>query len=215
MQDKSGAHVAPDGSSRSIMPADSGGVATQPRAPGHDRRCASPATLPAHDRPHVTPSPPPGHDCSRRVPTGAKPRPTSVTHPTTPDQGLYDWTFTTAEVQRLAQAATAPVLDAKVRLLQVLIQRVVATDPDSARPRPWRRGGAAGRRRQRAVRLEKLAAVGRAVDVLQRTLKTRQALAADSPSELYQLLDEAAAYMEDAPAPADHGGQSASEEHDP
>ena len=52
---------------------------------------------------------------------------------------------------------------------------------------------------QRAALIEKITVVGRAVDVLQRTLKTRQVLAADSPNELYQLLDEAAKYMNDPP----------------
>ena len=71
---------------------------------------------------------------------------------------------------------------------------------------PGRRRGGAGRRWQRTVLLQQIAAVGRAADVLQRLLKTQQALAADSPSELYQLLDEAAKYMDDpslAPDPAE------------
>ena len=51
--------------------------------------------------------------------------------------------------------------------------------------------------------LQQIATICHAVDVLQRLLKTQHALAADSPSELYQLLDEAAKYMEDPPLPAD------------
>ena len=118
---------------------------------------------------------------------------------------MYDRLFTADEVQALLQAATAPVLDAEIRVLQVLIRRVLAISPDQSQSRSRRRGGA-GRRWQRTVLLQQIAAVGRAADVLQRMLKTQQALAKDSPSELYQLLDEAAKYMEGpslAPDPAE------------
>ena len=118
---------------------------------------------------------------------------------------MYDRLFTADEVQALMQAATAPALDAEIRVLQVLIRRVLALGLDPAPP-PGRRRGGAGRRWQRTVLLQQIAAVGRAADVLQRLLKTQQALAKDSPSELYQLLDEAAKYMDDpslAPDPAE------------
>ena len=197
MHDESGAQVAPDGSSRSIMLADSGSVAAQPPALGYDRPYATPspsapeydhpgasyAAAPAHDRPHVTHPTPPGHTQA------------SVTDPTAPDQGLYDRTFTKEEVQRLVDAATAPLLDEEVRLLQILIRRFVALGYDPPPPQ----GQPTVRQQQRAALIEKITVVGRAVDVLQRTLKTRQVLAADSPNELYQLLDEAAKYMNDPP----------------
>ena len=118
---------------------------------------------------------------------------------------MYDRLFTADEVQALMQAATAPALDAEIRVLQVLIRRVLALGLDPAPP-PGRRRGGAGRRWQRTVLLQQIAAVGRAADVLQRLLKAQQALAKDSPSELYQLLDEAAKYMDDpslAPDPAE------------
>ena len=118
---------------------------------------------------------------------------------------MYDRLFTADEVQALLQAATAPVLDAEIRVLQVLIRRVLALGLDPAPP-PGRRRGGAGRRWQRTVLLQQIAAVGRAADVLQRLLKTQQALAKDSPSPLFELLDEAAQYMDDpslAPDPAE------------
>ena len=37
MRDMSSAHVALAGSGLGILPANSGGIATQPRAPGHER----------------------------------------------------------------------------------------------------------------------------------------------------------------------------------
>ena len=118
---------------------------------------------------------------------------------------MYDRLFTAEEVQTLEPADAAPVLDGEIRVLQVLIWRVLAIRPDRAQPRGRRRGGAA-RRWQRTVLFQQIAAIGRAADVLQRMLKTQQVLAKDSPSELYQLLDEAAQYMDDpslAPDPAD------------
>ena len=127
---------------------------------------------------------------------------------------MYDRLFTADEVQALMQAATAPALDAEIRVLQVLIRRVLALGLDPAPP-PGRRRGGAGRRWQRTMLLQQIAAVGRAADVLQRLLKAQQALAADSPSELYQLLDEAAKYMEDPPLPADLAGDQVIEEYVP
>ena len=127
---------------------------------------------------------------------------------------MYDRMFTAAELQALVPADSAPVLDAEVHLLQVLIRRVLALGPALARPRNRRRG-AAVRRRQRTVLLQQIAAICHAVDVLQRLLKTQHALAADSPSELYQLLDEAAKYMEDPPLPADLAGDQVIEEYSP
>ena len=124
---------------------------------------------------------------------------------------MYDRLFTADEVQALAQVDTPPALDAEIRVLQVLIRRVLARGPALARPRSRRRG-AAVRRRHRTVLLQQIAAVGRAADVLQRLLKTRQALAADSPSELYQLLDEAAKYMDDPSLPTE---DPVIEEYDP
>ncbi len=185
------------------------------RAPGHDRPRASRATAPAHDSSHVTPPPPPGHpQTSVADPPAPDHDGPPVTHPTVPTHGLYGRTFTADEVQRLVQAATAPLLDAEVRLLQVLIQRLANYGEDPALPEARRRAGASVRQRHRAMLIEKLTVVGRAVDVLQRTLKTRKALATDTASALYQLLDEAAAYIEDDPPPAEqppdeHGDQGA------
>ena len=109
---------------------------------------------------------------------------------------MYDRTFTKQDVQRLVQAATAPLLDEEVRLLQALIQRVVATGYDPTPPQGQRRAAPTVRHRQRAALIENITVICRAVDVLQRTLKTRQALASDSASALFQLLDEAAKYLE-------------------
>ena len=189
--------------------------AESPRAPGHDRPRASRATAPAHDSSHVTPPPPPGHpQTSVADPPAPDHDGPPVTHPTVPTHGLYGRTFTADEVQRLVQAATAPLLDAEVRLLQALIQRLANYGEDPALPEARRRAGASVRQRHRAMLIEKLTVVGRAVDVLQRTLKTRKALATDTASALYQLLDEAAAYIEDDPPPAEqppdeHGDQGA------
>ena len=192
----SAAHLAPG---HDVPPA------AQSSASGHDRPCATLTTASVPDRPHVSPPPAPGHDCSRRAPVAAGSPPASVTHSATLEETLYDRLFTADEVQALMQAATAPALDAEIRVLQVLIRRVLALGLDPAPP-PGRRRGGAGRRWQRTMLLQQIAAVGRAADVLQRLLKTQQALAKDSPSELYQLLDEAAKYMDDpslAPDPAE------------
>ena len=179
--------------------------AAQSSASGHDRPCATLTTAAAPDRSHVSPPLAPGHDRSRRVPVAAGSPPASVTHSATLEETLYDRLFTADEVQALMQAATAPALDAEIRVLQVLIRRVLALGLDPAPP-PGRRRGGAGRRWQRTVLLQQIAAVGRAADVLQRLLKTQQALAKDSPSPLFELLDEAAKYMDDpslAPDPAE------------
>ena len=59
MRDKSGAHrVAPDGSRLGIMPTTSGGIATLPRAPGHERPSGTSSGVPGHDRPRATPRAP-------------------------------------------------------------------------------------------------------------------------------------------------------------
>ena len=114
-----------------------------------------------------------------------------------------------------SQAAPAPLLDDEVQLLQVLIQRLLAVEHDPALPRGRRRRGVAVRQRQRAVLLKQITAVGRAVDALQRALKTRQALAADSPSELFQLLDEAAQYMDLPPLPVEQPADAHDEQGAP
>ena len=127
---------------------------------------------------------------------------------------MYDRLFTADEVQALLQAANTPALEAEIQALRVLIRRVLALDPAQAQPRGRRRGGA-GRRWYRTVLFQQIDAVGRAADVLQRLLKTQQTLAKDGPSELFQLLDEAAKYMDDpslAPDPAD---DPVIEEYDP
>ena len=127
---------------------------------------------------------------------------------------MYDRLFTADEVQALLQAATAPVLDGEIRVLQVLIWRVLAIRPDRAQPRGRRRGGAA-RRWQRTVLFQQIAAIGRAADVLQRMLKTQQVLAKDSPSPLFQLLDEAAQYMDIPPLPAEQPADADDEQGAP
>ena len=127
---------------------------------------------------------------------------------------MYDRLFTADEVQALLQAATTPALEAEIQALRVLIRRVLALDPAQAQPRGRRRGGA-GRRWYRTVLFQQIDAVSRAADVLQRLFKTQQVLAKDGPSELFQLLDEAAKYMDDpslAPDPAD---DPVIEEYDP
>ncbi len=273
MRDKSGAQQAPAGSGLGITPADHGGIATTPRAPGHERPpaaqraaghsrlsaalqapgadvplataagapgqyClsadprapghgtpsatqrvaehdrlsaalqapepdyprAAPAAASVPDHPHVSPPLAPAHDRSRHASIAAGAPPASVTHTATLEETVYDRLFTADEVQALLQAASASVLDGEVRVLQVLIRRVLAIPPDQAQRRGRRRGGA-GRRWQRSVLFRQIAAIGRAADVVQRLLKTQQVLAKDSPSELYQLLDEAAKYMDDPPLP--------------
>ena len=182
-------------------------------APGVDRLCAAhlaPGPAPQQDRPravqdpalaspdsHVTPPAPPAPDCSRRDATGTDPRPTSITDTPAPD--LYSPAFTAQEVQLLAHTDHGPPLAAEVRLLRVLILRLVTTPR-----RRRRRAGAAFQRRRRTARQNALYAVCRAMDVLQRMLKTQQALAPSDSTELMQLLDEAAAHMAaDQPPPSD------------
>ena len=71
MQDKSVARqVAPDGSRLGIMPTTSGGVATLPRAPGHERPSATLSGVPGHDRPRATPQAP-DQDVPRALPARA------------------------------------------------------------------------------------------------------------------------------------------------
>ncbi len=92
---------------------------------------------------------------------------------------MYDRMFTAEEVQRLVQAATAPLLAAQVHLLQVLIGRLLALYLNLARPHHRHR---------------------------QRTMCLQQALAPDTASELDQLFEEAAKYMDEpslAPDPAE------------
>ena len=197
------------------------------RAPGHDVPLASAARVPGHGRPGAGLAPaaapdrspvslPPaaGHDRSRRDLVAAGSPSASVTHFAPQEETVYDRSFTAAEMQALTPAATTPVLEAEIRLLQVLMYRLLALGPALARPRNRRRG-AAVRRRQGTVLLQQIAAICHAADVLQRLLKTQQALAKDSPSELDQLLDEAAKYMDDpslAPASPD---DLVIEEYDP
>ena len=159
------------------------------------------ATAAAPAGPHVLP-PAAGPDSSHRGPA-AGPPPTSVTPPTPPAPDLYGRTYTAEEVQQLTQADDAPVLAAEVRLLQALIQRVVVAGRPPARRQRHRRRGAAVRRRQRTQELDTLGAVGRALDVLRRLLKDRQALTPESESALFRLLDEAAQYMDIPPQPTD------------
>ncbi len=170
------------------------------RVAGPDRPRAVLAAASRPDYSHVMP-PLPGHDHSGHTPDAGAP-PASVTHPAPPDQGMYDWSFAAHERQRLEHAADAPLLDAEVRLLQVLIQRFLATTHRQAPPRGRRRRGALARQREQERLAAQITLIGRAIDVLRRTLSARQALEPDTPSELLQLLDEAAKYM-DAPAHPD------------
>ncbi len=126
-----------------------------------------------------------------------------------PTHDLYGRTYTAEEVQQLTQTDQEPVLAAEVRLLQLLIRRVVAPGQPPARRQRHRRRGAAVRRRQRHTQLDTLTAVGRALDVLRRLLRDRQALAPEEENALFQLLDEAAQYMDDPPPPAAHDEQGA------
>ena len=75
MRDMSSAHVALAGSGLGILPAISGGIATQQRAPGHERprtassgaarhgRLSAASTAPGYDVPRTTTVRAPGHDC--------------------------------------------------------------------------------------------------------------------------------------------------------
>ncbi len=261
MRDMSGAQCVPAGSSLGITPASSGGSATLPRAPGHERprtapsgaarhgRLSAASTAPGYDVPRTTPvrapgydcqsaaprapgpdvplattartprhdrlsaaqlvpeynrsgatlaaasvpdySPvslplAPGHDCSRRAPIASGSLSASVTHSTNQEETVYDRLFTATELRARLEAATAPLLAAEIRVLQVLIYRHLARGPAGA-PSRNRRRAAAVRRRQRTLLLQQLAAICQAVDVLQRALKTQQALAQNSPAEQYPL----------------------------
>ena len=180
------AQKAPD---QHEAPADWAGVA------GADRLCAPFAAAARPDGSPVMP-PPPDHDpTGHDSATGAPPA--SVTPPPPSDQSLYAWSFAVHERQRLAHAAAAPLFDAEVQLLQVLIQRLLATDHRWGSRRGRQRRGALVRQRQQAQVAAQLTLIGRAIDVLRRTIVARQALAPDTASELMQLLDEAAAHMND------------------
>ena len=97
---------------------------------------------------------------------------------------MYDRLFTADEVQALLQGGHRAGARWRIRVLQVLIQAGLAIRPDQSQSRSRRRSGA-GRRWQRTVLLQQIAAVGRAADVLQRLLKARQALAPESESALF------------------------------
>ncbi|MDE2994121.1 MAG: hypothetical protein OXU67_09585, partial [Chloroflexota bacterium] len=138
------------------------------------------ATFAAAARPDCPPARPPpperdptGHDSA----TGAPPA--SVTPPPPSDQGLYAWSFAAHERQRLAPATDVPVLDAEVQLLQVLIQRLLATDHRWGSRRGRQRRGTLVRQRQQAQVAAQLTIIGRAIDVLRRTIVARQALVPD------------------------------------
>ena len=270
MRDESGAQrVAPDGSSLGIMPADSGGVATPPRAPGHDRPPAALLSAAGYDRPSATPRAPdhdvplavqsraPGHDRPRaahmvpdhdwscaapRAPGHDRPpaallsapghdRPSAT--PRAPDHDVPLTGTAGAPGYDRPRAAHAPASapdcphvtppappghDCSRRAPAGAGPRPTSvTPPTPAAQGLYDRTFTAEEVQQfiqadGAPLLDQLAAVGRAVDVLQRTLKARQALAPDAPPALAQLLDEAAAFIEDVPAPA---GPHASTEHDP
>ena len=181
-----------------------------PLVPGSDQPSAGPSRPPEQDRPravqaaasasagpHVTPPVPPAPDCSRRAAAGPGPRPTSVTD--TPASDLYAPAFTAQERQLLTHTDHDSPLAAEVRLLRVLILRLVTTPR-----RRRRRAGAAFQRRRRYARQRVLNAVCRAMDTLQRTLKTQHALASSDSTELTQFLDDIAANMEaDQPPPTD------------
>ncbi len=80
MRDMSGAQRAPTGSSLGITPANSGGNATQQRAPGHERpltalsraprhgRLSAASTAPGYDVPRASTARAPGHDCQSAAP---------------------------------------------------------------------------------------------------------------------------------------------------
>ena len=87
-------------------------------------------------------------------------------------------------------------------MLQVLICRVLAIQPDQAQPRGRRRGGAR-RRWQRTVLFEQIAAIGRACDILHGCSRRNAPSAPDTASELDQLFEEAAKYLDNQPLPAD------------
>ena len=173
-----------------------------PSASEHVRPDASYATAAGLDCSPVTPPPPPGHI---QPPITDPPAPghddPPVTHPSAPTDGLYDRTFTTDEVQRLVQAATASVLDNEVRLLQGLIRRAAAIGFDPLPPHAQPSAAPTVRQQQRAALFEKLTVVSRAVSVLLRAVKAQQELADDPEPPLFRLLDEAAQFIEDQPPP--------------
>ena len=84
MRDMSSAHAARTGSGLGILPANSGGIATQPRAPGHERpsaaqraaghgRLSAASTAPGSDVPRATTARAPGHDCQSAAPRAPGP----------------------------------------------------------------------------------------------------------------------------------------------
>ena len=84
MRDMSSAHVARTGSGLGITPANSGGVATQQRAPGHERpsaaqrvaghgRLSAASTAPGSDVPRAITVRAPGHDCQSAAPRAPGP----------------------------------------------------------------------------------------------------------------------------------------------
>ena len=184
------------------------------RVSDHNRSGAPLAAASAPDHSRVSPPPASAHDRSRRVPIAAGSPSASFTQSITQEEPLYDRLFTAAEVQALLAAAAAPVLDGEVRVLQVLICRVLAIQPDQTQPHGRRRGGAR-RRWQRTVLFAQIAAIGRACDILQRLLKTQRALGPDTASELKQLLDDAAKYLDDPSLAPDPAEDIVIEEYDP
>ena len=102
-------------SAASTAPGHAVPLATLAGAPGHGRLRAGLATASVPDHSPVSPPPALDHDCSRRVPVTAGSPSASVTHPTTLEETVYDRIVTKQDVQRLEQAATAPLLDAPAK----------------------------------------------------------------------------------------------------
>ena len=85
MRDTSGAHAAQAGSGLGILPAISGGIATQPRAPGHERprpassdaarhgRLSAASTAPGPDVPRAPSARAPGQYCQSAAPRAPGP----------------------------------------------------------------------------------------------------------------------------------------------
>ncbi len=85
MRDKSGAQRAPAGSGLGILPANSGGIATQQRAPGHERprpasadaarhgRLSAASTAPGADIPRAPSARAPGQYCQSAAPRAPGP----------------------------------------------------------------------------------------------------------------------------------------------
>ena len=137
MQDKSVARqVAPDGSRLGIMPTTSGGVATQPRAPGHERPftassgaakhgrlsaatrapgadipLATTAGAPGHGRPPAAPSGVPGHDRPRATPRAPGADVPLATTAGVPGQRCPSAAHWARDHFRSRPAPTAPVQD--------------------------------------------------------------------------------------------------------